>query len=99
MTHYCTVFGAILIRFLPIRRQVKAMIAAIVITAGIGQTTSAANKLITADANAPKPICKAPIKADALPAFFVNGAKDKADAFGLMKPRHAKNNAMKVMVV
>jgi len=99
MTHYCSNGRSVFIRFLPISKQIRAMMAAIVITAGIGQTTSAANKLITADARAPKPICRAPIRAEALPAFFVNGARDKADAFGLMKPKQAKNKAIKVMVV
>lgn len=80
-------------------KQISATNAATVITAGIGQTTSAANILIDAEAKAPKPICKAPINADALPAFFVNGAKESAEALGLIKPKHAKNSAIKPIVV
>ncbi|MNR44494.1 hypothetical protein D3C85_1632450 [compost metagenome] len=83
----------------PISKQIKASNAATVITAGIGQTTSAANILIAADASAPKPICSAPINAEALPAFFVNGAKESAEAFGLIKPKQPKNKAIKAMVV
>ena len=74
------------------------MKAAVVITNGIGTTECSLNKLTITDAKAPKPICKAPIKADALPAFLVNGAKDKAAAFGLINPRQERNSAIKLMV-
>ena len=32
------------------------------------------------------PFCTPPISAEALPAFFVNGAIDNADEFGNIKP-------------
>ncbi len=89
----------VVIFLLPTSKQNRAINAAKVITAGIGQTTSEANILIAAEAKAPKPICNAPIKAEALPAFFENGAKESAEAFGLMKPKQPKNNAINAMVV
>ena len=42
------------------------------------------------DVMAPNPICTAPIKAEALPAYFEKGAKAIADVFGAVKPTHAK---------
>lgn len=83
---------------LPINKQHKAINAAAVITNGIGTTECSLNKLTITEARAPNPICKAPIKADALPAFLVNGASDKAAAFGLIKPKQARNKAIKPIV-
>ena len=85
-----------MICLLPIDKHKTAKTVAVNITAGIGHTTFAANMLIAAEARAPKPICKAPINADALPAFFLNGAKDNAEALGLIKPKQAKNKLNKV---
>lgn len=87
-----------LICLLPIDKHNTAKTVAVNITAGIGQTTFAANILIAADANAPSPICKVPIKAEALPAFFSKGARASADAFGLMKPKQAKKEAINATV-
>ncbi|MNE92590.1 hypothetical protein D3C80_1903330 [compost metagenome] len=43
-------------------------------------------ELIVADASTPKNICIAPIKAEANPAFLMNGERASAEAFGLIKP-------------
>ena len=56
------------------------------ITPVIGMAECGFSKPTIAEANAPNPICMAPIKADALPACFVNGAMDKAAALGKLKP-------------
>ena len=60
------------------------------ITAAIGTDDFVWNKLNTDDAKAPKPICVAPINAEALPAFFLKGWSDKAAVLGLVSPRQDK---------
>lgn len=52
----------------------------------MGKAVPLLKKLTIAEVSAPKPICTAPIKADALPAFFVKGAIDKADELGKVNP-------------
>src|SRR6202012_3745164 len=54
--------------------------------------------LTPTEANAPIPICKAPSKAEALPAFLLKGASARAAAFGLVKPRQVKKRNRKKMV-
>ena len=66
---------------------------------GMGRTEFSGKKLTAKDAKAPKPICKAPINAEALPAFLEKGAKESAAAFGLINPRQLKNKAIKAMVL
>ncbi len=39
-----------------------------------------------AEAKAPRPICKAPISAEALPASFLNSANESAAEFGKLNP-------------
>ncbi|MNL78799.1 hypothetical protein D3C87_2052760 [compost metagenome] len=46
---------------------------------------------MTVEAKAPKPICSAPIRAEALPAFREKGAKARAAALGLTMPTEDKN--------
>lgn len=68
------------IRILSPNNEHKAMIP----TMGKGVF---AFKVPTAAAdNAPNPICNAPIKAEALPAFLVKGAMHKAAELGKQKP-------------
>src|SRR5258708_38419772 len=50
------------------------------------------------EANAPIPICIAPRRAEALPAFLEKGARDRAAALGLVKPRQAKKTKIKKMI-
>ena len=56
-------------------------------------------KPMMAAAVAPNAICMAPIKAEAEPAFFVNGAIESAEAFGKANPWQLRNNAMSAMVL
>ena len=50
------------------------------------------------DANAPKPNWIAPIKAEALPAFLLNGANVNPAVLGFEIPKHAKKINKKPMV-
>lgn len=59
--------------------------------ATIGVAVPLLHTLTPTDANAPTPICVAPNNAEALPAFLLNGASDKAAAFGFVNPTQAKN--------
>ena len=53
------------------------------------------NKLIPTDTTDPIHIWNAPKRADAVPAFFSNGAKANADVFGLVMPtQHNTKNIM-----
>jgi len=54
---------------------------------------------IMAAANAPKAIWIAPIKAEAVPAFFVKGAMESADEFGKANPWQLRNREMSTIVL
>lgn len=56
-----------------------------------GKIESVTKTPTATEAKAPNPICIAPMTAEALPAFFSNGANDNAVVFGLQKPKHPKN--------
>lgn len=56
----------------------------------MGNVDELGKELTTTDASAPKPICIAPIKAEALPACLSKGNNAKATAFGFMKPNPIK---------
>jgi hypothetical protein len=70
--------------FLPISRVINARIEETAMMAIIGVELPLLNRLTPTEANAPTPICKAPSKADALPAFFAKGARQRAAAFGFV---------------
>ena len=53
----------------------------------MGTAEGVVNILTPTDAMVPMHICNAPNKAEAEPAFLLNGAKDKAAVLGLIKPR------------
>ena len=56
------------------------------------------NRLSTTVAKAPQPICKAPINAEALPAFLEKGAIERAEEFGKLKPKqHKKINIQPIV--
>lgn len=52
--------------------------------------------LTKAELIVPIPICIAPSRADAVPAFLSKGVKDKADEFGNVKPWHARKQNMQI---
>jgi hypothetical protein len=74
------------ILFLPIIRIKKLVTAQTHITAAIGIAVPLFKILTNAVDTAPMPNCIAPINAEAVPAFFVNGAKESADELGNAKP-------------
>ena len=55
-------------------------------TAVIGKLVPLLKNPTIVAANEPKPICNAPMSADAVPASFLNGAILNAEAFGKLKP-------------
>jgi hypothetical protein len=83
---------------LPINKINNATIVVPVMIATIGTADLTSNILTPKEANAPNPICTAPINAEALPAFLLKGARDKAEVFGLVKPRQHRNKKSKIMV-
>ena len=76
----------------------RLMIAQQAITAVMGRAVPLLNTLTKPELTAPKLICTAPIKADALPAFLANGAIDNAEEFGKVKPWQLRNISNKIMV-
>ena len=56
------------------------------ITTSIGTCVLLCNMLTNPEDKAPKPICRNPNNADALPADALNGASAIADALGNIKP-------------
>ena len=48
--------------------------------------------------SAPIPNCSAPIRAEAVPALFSKGAKDKAEVLGNAKPCVLKNKNAKTII-
>jgi len=83
---------------LPINKITIETTAAPAIAPAIGWVDGVSNKLMTAEINAPIPICKAPIKDAAVPAFLVNGANDSEAALGLVIPIQVSAKNKKVMV-
>lgn len=71
-------------------------VSAMILMVGIADLTL--NKLTPTEANAPMPICMAPMSAEAVPAFFENGNSDRAEAFGLTKPRQQRKTKSKAVV-
>ena len=56
----------------------------------IGTDDFVSKKPKSNEVKAPKPICTAPINAEALPAYLEKGASAKADVFGAVNPTQAK---------
>ena len=57
----------------------------------IGQVVPLLNTLTNAEIKDPKPSCRAPRRADALPASREKGAIERAEALGTVKPCPAMN--------
>ena len=79
---------------LPIVRTSKLLTVQQAITPVIGNDVLLLNALTIAELNAPMLIWIVPSIAEALPAFFVNGAKESADALGKIKPWQQRNIAI-----
>lgn len=76
----------------------KLLTAQTHITAAIGIGVPSFNTLTSAVETAPKPSCIAPINAEAVPAFLLNGARQSADELGNAKPCVLKKTHIKNMV-
>jgi hypothetical protein len=87
-----------LIFLLPIIKTKKLPIAQAHITAAIGIAVPLFKILTKAVEIAPIPSCMAPISADAVPAFLVNGAKESAEEFGKANPWVLRKTQIKKMV-
>ena len=59
----------------------------------IGKAVPLLSILTNPELIAPKPICTAPISAEALPACLAKGAMHNADEFGKVKPWQLKNSS------
>jgi hypothetical protein len=68
------------------------------ITAVIGIAVPLFKILTKAVETAPIPSCIAPIKAEAVPAFLVNGSKESAEVLGNAKPWVLRKIHIKKMV-
>ena len=77
----------------------KLVIAQHAITPAIGNAVSLCNMLTNAEVKAPIPNWIAPIKAEAEPAFLLNGAIQSAEEFGKIKPWQLKKINIRNMVV
>lgn len=97
---YCTssvlLWPAIIL--LPINKTVKLLTAQQHITTDIGIAVPLLKILTKAVETAPIPSCMAPINAEAVPAFFVKGAKQSADEFGNANPCVLKKTQIKKIV-
>ncbi len=83
---WATSIEVLKITLLPAINTKKLNTAQAAITPVIGSAVSLCKKLTRADVKAPVPNWMAPISAEALPAFVVKGAIDRADEFGNVKP-------------
>ena len=83
---------------LPINKTVKLLTAQQHITTDIGMAVPLLKILTKAVETAPIPSCIAPINAEAVPAFFVKGAKQSADEFGNANPCVLKKTQIKKIV-
>src|SRR5438477_3836908 len=72
--------------FLPVKRMVRAVDAHNSMINPIGNAIVLLKTLTSAELNVPTPIWMAPIKAEAVPAFFEKGANDKAEELGKVNP-------------
>jgi hypothetical protein len=70
----------------PTINVIKPITAHVAITPVIGRLVPSLKNPTNPAANAPKLICTAPINAEAVPASFLNGAIESADAFGKLNP-------------
>ena len=86
------------ITLLPISKKTKLIIAHTHITTAIGIAVPLLKILTNAVEIAPIPNCKAPMSADAVPAFLLNGARQSADELGNAKPCVLRNTHIKKMV-
>lgn len=90
--------GGEAIIFLPINNTIKLVIAHVHITAAIGIAVPLASKLTNAVETAPIPSCIAPINAEAVPAFLLNGSSESAEEFGNAKPCVLRNTQIRKIV-
>lgn len=71
---------------LPSIRMVKLLIAQAAITPVMGKAVWLLKKPTQAEVQAPILICIPPNKAEALPAFLLKGARERAEELGKVKP-------------
>lgn len=79
-------------------KYIKPLQQHIAIIAVRGRGVLLLKMLTIADANAPRPICNVPIKADALPACLANGVNDSAEALGEINPWQHKKRKIKLII-
>jgi len=83
---------------LPVSNIISALSAQAAIIPVIGSAVLLLRTLTITEANAPNAICKLPIKAEALPAFLLNGVKASAEEFGKENPwQHKKRKIRKTV--
>ena len=83
---------------LPMSRIRRAVIAQAAIIPVISNAVLLLKTLTITEANAPNAICRLPIKAEALPAFLLNGVRARAEEFGKENPwQHRKRKIRKTV--
>jgi hypothetical protein len=80
-------------------KTVKLINAHAAITPVMGNAVWLLKKLTIAVVSDPIPICMPPINADAVPAFLLKGASERADEFGKVKPWQQRNKNIKNIVL
>ncbi len=68
-------------------------------TAIIGRLVCESNKPMQLDAAEPIPICRKPDNAAALPVFLLKGARQSAEALGVVSPRQDKSTKKNATVI
>ena len=83
---------------LPMMRMRRAATEVPAIMAIMGVAVALLKAPMPMEAMAPMPIWRAPRRAEAVPAFLEKGARERAAALGLVKPRQPRKRKMKKMV-
>ncbi len=83
---------------LPAMRMSRAAREVMAMMAIIGLEVPLLKAPMPTAASAPTPIWRAPRRAEALPAFLEKGARERAAALGLVKPRQARKRKIKKIV-
>src|SRR5258708_1738634 len=83
----------------PVSRIVKLRVAQAAITPVMGRAVWLFSQLTVAEVKAPMLICIPPIRAEAVPAFLLKGARDSAEELGKIQPWQHKKRKIKKIVL
>jgi hypothetical protein len=84
---------------LPVSKILRAVAAQVAITAAIGTAVRLLSQPTVAEVRAPEHIWMPPIRAEAVPALRLNGARERAEELGNTHPWQQRKRKMRKMVL